>query len=309
MKTSNKVLCIGECMVELSPAETGLWQQGFAGDTMNTAWYLRQLFDESWNVEYFTALGQDRLSDEMYAFLQRAGFAIDHIVRIADRQPGLYAIHLQDGERSFSYWRENSAARLLAADPDILQQVMTEQNVIYFSGITLAILPPKDRDTFLRLIGNCRKNGQQVIFDPNLRPKLWKTHNEMCDAIERAAALSNLVMPSFSDEQDAFGDYSPFDTAHRYLALGCEEVVVKNADSEIIHRALDTAETRFAPKKVKPIDTTGAGDSFNAGFIYAKCSGKSLDDAVSLAHNVAGHVIQKRGAIVELPKLVTAERS
>lgn len=126
---------------------------------------------------------------------------------------------------------------------------MTEQDVIYFSGITLAILPPKDRDTFLRLIGNARKNDQQVIFDPNLRPTLWKTHNEMCDAIERATALSNLVMPSFSDEQDAFGDPSPSYTAHRYLALGCEEVVVKNADAEIIHRVLHTAETRFAPKK------------------------------------------------------------
>ncbi|MCC4242089.1 sugar kinase [Thalassospira povalilytica] len=309
MKTSNKVLCIGECMVELSPAGTGLWQQGFAGDTMNTAWYLRQLFDESWNVEYFTALGQDRLSDEIYGFLQCSGLGVDHIVRVADRQPGLYAIHLKDGERSFSYWRENSAARLLAADLNILQQVMTKQDVIYFSGITLAILPSKDRDTFLRLIGNAHKNGQQVIFDPNLRPKLWKTQNEMCEAIERAAALSNLVMPSFSDEQDAFGDHSPSDTAHRYLALGCEEVVVKNADSEIIHRALDTAETRFAPKKIKPIDTTGAGDSFNAGFIYATCTGKSLQNAISLAQNVAGHVIQKRGAIVELPKLVTAKRS
>lgn len=307
MTPRKKVLCIGECMVELSPVETRLWRQSFAGDTMNTAWYLRQLFDETWNIEYFTALGQDRLSGEMHAFLQRAGLAVDHIVRIADRQPGLYAIHLQDGERSFSYWRENSAARLLATDPDILQQVMTEQDVIYFSGITLAILPPKDRATFLRLIGNARKNAQQVIFDPNLRPKLWKTQNEMCEATERAAALSNLVLPSFSDEQDAFGDQSPSDTANRYLALGCEEVVVKNADAEIIHRALKSAETRFAPKKIKPIDTTGAGDSFNAGFISARCSGKSLNDAIAVAQSVAAHVIKKRGAIVGLPKFITVK--
>lgn len=307
MTPQKKVLCIGECMVELSPVETGLWRQSFAGDTMNTAWYLRQLFDETWNIEYFTALGQDRLSDEIYGFLQCSGLGVDHVVRVADRQPGLYAIHLQDGERSFSYWRENSAARLLAADLDILQKVMTEQDVIYFSGITLAILPPKDRDTFLRLIGNARKNGQQVIFDPNLRPKLWKTHNEMCEAIERAAALSNLVMPSFSDEQEAFGDHSPSDTANRYLALGCQEVVVKNADGEIIHRALKSAETRFTPKKIKPIDTTGAGDSFNAGFIYAKFSGQRLHDAIALAQNVAAYVLQKQGAIVELPKSVTVD--
>ena len=304
MKTQKKVLCIGECMVELSPAHAGLWRQNFAGDTMNTAWYLRQLFNQTWQVDYFTALGQDQLSDDICAFLQRAGLGVDDIVRVADRQPGLYAIHLQDGERSFSYWRENSAARMLAADPDILSRALTSPDVIYFSGITLAILPPKDRETFFQLIGNAKERGKQIIFDPNIRPKLWRTQDEMTQAVEKAAALSNLALPSFSDEQDAFGDLSPSGTAMRYLDLGCDEVVVKNADAQIIHRALNTDETRFEPKKIKPIDTTGAGDSFNAGFIYAKYSDQSLPEAIALAQNVAACVIQTQGAIAELPKSI-----
>jgi len=57
-------------------------------------------------------------------------------------------------------------------------------------------------------------------------------------------------MPSFSDEQDVFGDQSPSDTARRYLALGCEEVVVNNADGEIIHRAFDTAENAQGEWKI-----------------------------------------------------------
>ncbi|HBN49079.1 PfkB family carbohydrate kinase [Thalassospira xiamenensis] len=59
-------------------------------------------------MEYFTVLGKDRLSDEIYTFLQSSGIGVDNIARVVDRQPGLYAIHLKEGERSFTYWRENS---------------------------------------------------------------------------------------------------------------------------------------------------------------------------------------------------------
>lgn len=87
---------------------------------MNTAWYLRQLFDETWNVEYFTALGTDPVSDSMQAFLTQSGILADNVIRLPGRQPGLYMIHLEEGERSFSYWRERSAATQLAADAELL---------------------------------------------------------------------------------------------------------------------------------------------------------------------------------------------
>jgi 2-dehydro-3-deoxygluconokinase len=107
-------------MIELSPTGTGQWRQSFTGDTMNTAWYLRQLFDETWNVEYFTALGTDPVSDSMQAFLTQSGILADNVIRLPGRQPGLYMIHLEEGERSFSYWRERSAATQLAADAELL---------------------------------------------------------------------------------------------------------------------------------------------------------------------------------------------
>lgn len=146
---SRRFLSIGECMVELSQAGDGLLRKGFAYDTFNTAWYARACLAADWSVDYFTALGDDAMSDEMLAFIDTSGIGTSLIRRIRGRTPGLYMINLKDGERSFSYWRDSSAARSLAADPDRLREAVESAAVIYFSGITLAILPHEDAETLL----------------------------------------------------------------------------------------------------------------------------------------------------------------
>ena len=87
----------------------------------------------------------------------------DAIARIEGRSPGLYMIHLSDGERSFSYWRSVSAAKLLARDPDRLRRAIEAANVIVFSGITLAILSPEDVDTLLAELR--RATGRSEIVE------------------------------------------------------------------------------------------------------------------------------------------------
>ncbi len=108
---TKRVLSIGECMVELSQAGQGLLRKGFAGDTFNTAWYLRAVLSQNWQVDYLTALGDDPLSEELLAFMQKAGIGTGLIRRIPGKTPGLYLISLKDGERTFSYWRDTSAAK------------------------------------------------------------------------------------------------------------------------------------------------------------------------------------------------------
>jgi 2-dehydro-3-deoxygluconokinase len=109
-------LAIGECMVEMAPTGGGTFAKGFAGDTLNTAWYVRKSLSQDWAVSYLTAVGNDQISEEMIAFLDGAGLTTDHIQRLNDRTIGLYLIQLNDGERSFAYWRSQSAARCLADD-------------------------------------------------------------------------------------------------------------------------------------------------------------------------------------------------
>jgi len=114
-------LALGECMVEIAPAEGGLCRQGFAGDTFNAAWYARRALPGAWTVDYATQVGRDAVSDAMLAFMAGEGIGTGSILRREDRTVGLYLLSLKDGERSFSYWRGQSAARMLAEDPARLQ--------------------------------------------------------------------------------------------------------------------------------------------------------------------------------------------
>ena len=103
----NRILSIGEAMVEMSQADQpGLWRLGMAGDTLNTAWYLRGLLGADWQVAYLTRVRTGEFFSRMLDFLDSEGVST-HIRREADREIGLYAISLRDGERSFAYWRDS----------------------------------------------------------------------------------------------------------------------------------------------------------------------------------------------------------
>ena len=94
-----KVACIGECMVELKQAGSGLFSRGYGGDTLNTAVYLARL---GVGVDYITALGDDPLSDEMIAGWAAEGVGTGQVLRLRGRLPGLYMIQTDaSGERRF----------------------------------------------------------------------------------------------------------------------------------------------------------------------------------------------------------------
>lgn len=296
-----RIVAIGECMVEMAPTgPLSEYRMGFAGDTLNTAWYLRQLLGPEDQVDYFTALGSDTLSDQMILFLQQAGIGTGHIARHADLTVGLYMIQLTEGERSFNYWRGQSAARTLAHDVSTLTQALAGADVAYFSGITLAILPPQDREHLLDVLLQFRTNGGCVVFDPNLRMRLWLSADEMTSAVMAAGAVSDIVLPSHEDEASWFGDSDPSATAQRYALQGADTVVVKNGPGQIMTLAKGEFGTHDPVTVTDIVDTTAAGDSFNAGFIASLTQGESLAKATGTASALAAKVIQARGALVEL---------
>jgi 2-dehydro-3-deoxygluconokinase len=296
---SKTFLAIGESMVEMAPTGDGAFAMGFAGDTLNTAWYARKCLPGSWNVGYFTAVGRDQVSAQMLDFLKRSEIETDQIRLLEDRTVGLYMIQLKDGERSFAYWRSQSAARCLAADPEHLTAVLGNAGLIYFSGITLAILPAEDRETFLEGLRAARKDGAKVAFDPNLRPRLWESADAMRACVTEAAGVCDFVMPSFEDELAHFGDQTPKVSADRYLAAGAQMVVVKNGPEEVIC-ASGEGQSSFQPNPVRNIvDTTAAGDSFNAAFLAEFLTTGNLAASVDAGAKLAGTVIQHRGALVD----------
>jgi len=301
--TQKRFVSIGECMIEMSGGEDRQYRLGYAGDTLNTSWYMRALLGDDWSVDYFTALGDDRYSGEIRSFLDANNIGTSHIGTIKGRRPGLYMIHQEKGDRHFTYWRDTSAAKLLAEDKDALNAALDGASMVYFSGITLAILHPRARGRLLGAIVKARDAGAKVAFDPNVRPALWTNARVMGSMLTAAASLCDIVLPTHSDEAPIFGDKSVEDTAERYLELGVEEVVVKDgADPALIATVSERVKVGPKPGAVV-VDATGAGDSFNGAYLSARLAGKSLQEAAEAAHRVAGIVIGQKGALVD-PKLV-----
>ncbi|GGF66354.1 2-dehydro-3-deoxygluconokinase [Paracoccus acridae] len=294
-----RILSIGEAMVELGQSDRpGLWRLGIAGDTLNTAWYLRRLLGADWQVDYLSRVGQGAFSQQMVDFLSAEGIGTAHVARDPDREIGLYAISLTDGERSFAYWRDTSAARRLADDPAALDAALEGAALAYFSGITVAILPPQGRANLLAALSRAKVAGTRVVFDPNLRPRLWPDAATMRQGISDAAAGADLVLPSFDDESSHFGDADPQATVVRYLALGAGQVVVKNGGGPISFGGIGGSGTISDLAPETPVDSTAAGDSFNAGYLAASLSGADCAAAIAAGHDLSRKVIRHRGALV-----------
>ena len=295
---TGRFLAIGECMVELAQAKGGLLRKGFAGDTFNAAYYARAALPPDWAVDYFTAVGVDHVSDEMLRFMEEAGIGTHLIRNIPDRMPGLYMVHLQQGERSFSYWRSASAARCLAEDAISLRRAIAGADIILFSGITLAILEDNGTDTLLAELRRAKAAGKLVAFDPNIRPQLWQDTARMRAVLTEGAHAATVVLPSFDDESTHFGDATIDATIDRYRALGIDQIVVKNGGQGVDLVFDDVREHVPAIKVAQVVDTTGAGDSFNGIFLaHFSVTGDPVA-AARLAVKVAANVIGQHGALI-----------
>jgi 2-dehydro-3-deoxygluconokinase len=300
---SRKVVGIGEAMVEFAPIGDNSFRRGFAGDTLNTCWHIAKIIREHGEVGYFTRVGQDAFSSEFLDFLETNGLDRQFIARDAERAIGLYVISLNGAERSFSYWRDSSAARRLADDADALAAAVEGAGLIHISGITLAVIGKQGRRNLLRTLDAARRKGGLVSYDPNVRLRLWSDREEMKAALREAFDVTDIALPSFDDEAQLWGDGDPEQTAARIAALGVGEIAVKNgADAAFLFN--DGAVNRISTPTVETVrDTTGAGDSFNAGYISARLVGMSPVAACTLGQRVAGEVIGHFGALAPEARL------
>ncbi|MEK1889614.1 MAG: sugar kinase [Phyllobacterium sp.] len=290
---------IGECMIELSGANGDQWRMGFAGDTLNTTWYVRALADPDLAVDYVTAFGDDPFSVKQKAFLRDHGINTANSPTIIGARPGLYAITLTGAERSFTYWRNDAAARQLADDPDALAKSLEGRRIIYFSGITMGILSPKSRQTVLNAISNARRHGSLIVFDANYRPRLWENAETARQVLSNAFHVTDIALPTFPDENALFGDVTPAETARRLAGYGVKEIVVKDGTEPALV-VTGGVSTEVPAARAEAVDTTGAGDSFNGGYIAARLADFDPVAAAAKAHKVAARVVEFHGALAPM---------
>lgn len=300
-----KVAFIGECMIELKGTMFGEMTQSFGGDTLNSALYLKRVSNAE--VYYVTVVGNDTLSSKMVAKWEEEGINTSLVMFDEKRSSGLYMIHLdENGERNFSYWRENSAAKYICSNYMYSENLaaLAEMDIVCLSGITLAIIPPENRNYFIDGLEILSSYGVKIMFDSNYRPSLWGSVNSAKETYSRVYAICDHAFVTNDDEMLLWGDVDNESIISRLLKSGVRNVVLKSGADGCYYFGDNSISTIHAPaaKIDKRIDTTSAGDSFNAGFITGIINEKYHIECCNMGNELAAIIIQNNGAIIHKSK-------
>lgn len=296
------IACIGEVMIELIASGPQGPQLNVAGDTYNTAVYLRRLLgDHDCQVSYVTALGQDGFSDRILTHMTGENLDTSRVEIRPDLVPGLYAIETDDaGERRFTYWRGQSAARTMFQAPcQITLDHLRAFDLLYLSGISLAVMAQDTRRALFDFLDDYRAQGGLVGFDSNYRPRLWDSQEQAQEVMTQIWDRSDIALPSIDDEMDLFGDDTEQGVVERFAGFPVQFGALKRgAQGPHSLSPLDQMPS-YAPAQ-KVVDTTAAGDSFNGAYLAALVLGKAQGKALKFAHDTAAKVITQHGAIVDV---------
>ena len=300
--TRRGVISIGECMVELARGGDGRFGLGYGGDTFNTAIYLARA---GVGVAYATLLGDDPYSQGVLDLARAENVATDLIGIVPGRNAGLYMIETSmAGERIFHYWRDRAPARELFCGESAfaVASAMNDARLIYLSGITLSLYDAHALDALEAALRAAKICGARVAIDGNFRPRGWGADDAGRDrarqTFERFFRLADLALPTFDDEQALWGDATIEATVTRLQSWGIAEIAVKRGRDGALIASDGVVKTVPVVAEVKAIDTTAAGDSFNAAYLAARLRGSAPDSAAREGHVLAGAKIAHRGAIM-----------
>lgn len=293
------VCAIGECMVELYYKNSNKLSFGFAGDTANAAIYMARM---GLNTSYLTATGVDNISNKMIKYLSSEKINTSFIKKNISKTIGIYLIETDSyGERRFTYWRSNSAAKYLFQDISINNFVknLKNCNAIYFSGITLSIYDNQNLKNFYKFIVLLKKiKNIEIIMDLNIRKSNWLNKSKMQNIIKKFTLVSNLI---FLSEEDL--NNINFKSIKKFCGTFCNNhsnVIFRKSNGLVYLYIKNNLKYKVSlSMRKKVIDTTGCGDSFNASFINDYLQDNCFFDTVKKAHKLASKVAMNRGAIIK----------
>jgi 2-dehydro-3-deoxygluconokinase len=252
------------------------------------------------DVSLFTRLGKDVFSDEIRQVLAEEGVDSRAIRTANATQAGVYFVSVGEaGQREFVYYRAGSAASTLSPD-DIRPNLFNKVQTLYSSGVTLA-LSASSRKTVLYLFQEARKKGISTVFDPNFRRALWDNTDAALDALNEILPFVDVLLPTVPDDTLPLMGMDHPERVIEYFWLKDVPLVVVKAGASGAYVGYKKQIERIPAIEATPLDTTGAGDAFNAGFMTALGQRQPLLDCARLGNVVAGLKIQRRGAIAGLP--------
>ncbi len=304
-----EVLAIGEPLVEFAALQPGpleeaeAFRRGWGGDTSNFAVACARL---GASVAYLTRVGDDAFGRALRAMWRREGVD-DTYVQVAPGEPtGIYFLSRdRNGRHTFTYYRAGSAASRLSPQ-DLRPEMFEGVRVLHVTGITQAISDSACR-TVEAAVELARARGVLVSYDANIRPAL-KRVELLRDAVYAVMARATFVFLSTEDAFHLFGALPDAEVVGRVLEMGARTVVLKQGAEGCLVATPDDGFRQIPGWSVEPIDTTGAGDAFDAGFVVAWLRGEPLERAAAFANAVGALTTTALGATAAVPTLAQVER-
>lgn len=299
--SSPTFVAIGECMLELIPHTDHLLKKSYAGDVYNALVYAKRCFN---NIDcgFFTGVGKDVMSRDMLCRWQQEGLNLAYTQDSDTHSLGIYAISVDnEGERSFSYWRKDSAATQLMEykSQEQLLELFEPVDLVFFSGIVVGILANEDKLKLFELIDTLKTQGKVIAFDPNYRPTMFSSHQDAAAWMTKAYQVSDIALPGLDEHQVIYQHQNVDDVVDFCLAQGVKEVVVKagKAGTYVASVSEPMIHQGFVPAP-KQVDSTAAGDSFAGAYLGSRLNNLSPEFALLNANKVAAEVVQHQGAIL-----------
>jgi 2-dehydro-3-deoxygluconokinase len=293
-----EILCFGEPMLEFNQALPGpdgrqLWLEGHGGDASNAAVAAAR---QGASVGMVTALGPDSPGDSLIAMWHREGVETALVRRDPDAQTAIYFVTHNETGHEFTFYRRGSAASRYRPT-DLPEDEIRTARVLHLTGITLGI-SEASCDAAFRAIEVARAAGVTVSFDTNLRQRLWPLKRASA-AIHTAAAMADIVFPSYDDARALTGRTDPDRIVDFYLDV-CPLVLLKmGADGLLV--ATREARARLPGHRVAAVDATGAGDTLAGSFLARAVQGDDVWAAARYANAAAALSTTGYGAVAPIP--------
>ena len=300
-------------MIELNGDISSLENNGsnikinFGGDTYNSAVYFSRLTNDKTNTFYSTALGKDNFSKKMISRFKNENIKCDYIRTDGENPPGLYSIEINEkGERSFSYWRDQSPSKyiFLGSKGKKLVKDINNADVFYYTGISAGILDEKQRKDLINIGSTATICG----FDFNYRSQLHYNKKVSQLLFNEINNRVDIHFVSFDDARELFKIKNPleiFEIINEKKNL----ILIRYKNSIIFKNKQQEIKTVTVPHG-EVVDTTAAGDAFNGSFLAIMNNNKNVpvEENILISHSVTREVIKHRGAIIsknKMPKIKT----
>ena len=293
------VCSIGEAMIEISNIKNSLYNQSFAGDTLNFCNYLDK---KKLNAFFLSAIGKSEINQSLLDFVKSKNISTKYIKQINQFEVGLYLIKNKDnGEKQFFYWRDESAAKHYFNNIDFLNLYKELKNFdyIYFSGITLSIIHISKLNNFIKLLKLLKSKKIKIVFDFNIRPSRWnkKNLNIFLDSVLKFVDICFLSGEDMNYWKNKNNIKSYEQIVRKYKLK--HSIFRKNAKFTYVF--LNKTRYVFKNKLLKTVvDTSGAGDGFNAAYLSNFIVNNDPVLALKAGSSLGSKIVMKKGAIVDV---------